>query len=68
MAGRSSGGIASIIAGYKAANDKAAEDFAMLKYHYRYRPGEDMHYPPKAAVADFLAAMRWLWRGYKAGL
>jgi len=53
--------------GFKAANDKAAEDFAQLGYHYRYRPGEDAHYPPYAAMADFPEAMRWLWRGYKAG-
>jgi enterochelin esterase-like enzyme len=56
------------LGGFKAANDKAAEDFAQLGYHYRYRPGEDGHYPPKAAQADFPEAMRWLWRGYKAGL
>ena len=56
------------LGGFKAANDKAAEDFAQLGYHYRYRPGEDNHYPPKAAMADFPEAMRWLWRGYKAGL
>jgi hypothetical protein len=48
--------------------DKAAEAFAVLKYHYRYRPGEDQRYPPQAAMADFPAPMRWLWRGYKAGL
>jgi enterochelin esterase-like enzyme len=55
------------LGGFKAANDQAAEDFAQLGYHYRYRPGEDNHYPPKAAMADFPEAMRWLWRGYKAG-
>lgn len=52
--------------GYKAANDQAAVNFKMLGYHYRYRPGEDNHYPPKAAMADFPDALRWLWRGYKA--
>lgn len=53
--------------GFKAANDEAAMDFTELGYHYRYRPGEDQHYPPKAAMADFPAALRWLWRGYSAG-
>jgi enterochelin esterase-like enzyme len=56
------------LGGFKAANDQAAVDFAQLGYHYRYRPGEDQHYPPAAATADFPEAMRWLWRGYKAGL
>jgi enterochelin esterase-like enzyme len=54
------------LGGFKAANDQAAKDFAMLGYHYRYRPGQDMHYPPKAAMADFPNALRWLWRGYEA--
>ena len=52
--------------GFKSSNDQAAKDFAQLGYHYRYRPGEDGHYPPKAATADFPSALRWLWRGYKA--
>ncbi len=51
---------------FKAQNDEAAQVFQMLGYHYRYRPGEDAHYPPKAAMADFPSALRWLWRGYKA--
>lgn len=54
------------LSGFKAANDEAAEVFAELGYHYRYRPGEDTHYPPLAAQADFPNALRWLWRGYKA--
>jgi enterochelin esterase family protein len=54
------------LGGFKAANDKAAMIFTELGYHYRYRPGEDNHYPPKAAMADFPNALRWLWRGYKA--
>jgi enterochelin esterase family protein len=54
------------LGGFKAANDKAAMIFAQLHYHYRYRPGQDQHYPPKAAMADFPNALRWLWRGYKA--
>lgn len=53
------------LGGFKAANDKAAEIFEDLGYHYRYRPGEDAHYPPRAAMADFPDALRWLWRGYK---
>jgi enterochelin esterase-like enzyme len=56
------------LGGFKAANDKAAMILQQLGYHERYRPGEDMHYPPKAAMADFADALRWLWRGYKAGL
>jgi len=56
------------LGGFKAANDKAAMILQQLGYHYRYRPGEDIHYPPKAAMADFADALRWLWRGYKAGL
>lgn len=54
------------LGGFKAANDQAAVNFKQLGYHYRYRPGEDNHYPPLAAVADFPNALRWLWRGYKA--
>jgi enterochelin esterase-like enzyme len=53
--------------GFRAANDEAAKDFKMMGYHYRYRPGEDVHYPPSAAAADFPDALRWLWRGYQAG-
>ena len=54
------------LGGFKDANDKAAMILQGLMYHERYRPGEDMHYPPKAAMADFPNALRWLWRGYKA--
>jgi enterochelin esterase family protein len=54
------------LGGFKDANDQAAETLQQLGYHDRYRPGEDQHYPPKAAIADFPAALRWLWRGYKA--
>jgi enterochelin esterase family protein len=53
--------------GFKAANDNAATIFKAMGYHYRYRPGEDAHYPPAAAAADFPDALRWLWRGYQAG-
>ena len=45
-------------------NVKAAGIFETLGYHYRFRPGTDQHYPPKAAIADFPDALRWLWRGY----
>ncbi|HVJ20986.1 MAG TPA: hypothetical protein VM686_36500, partial [Polyangiaceae bacterium] len=50
------------------ANNEAAENLASMNYHYRYRPGEDVHYPPAAAAADYPDALRWLWRGYSAGL
>jgi enterochelin esterase family protein len=50
------------------ANNQLAENLATMGYHYRYRPGQDVHYPPSAAAADFPDALRWLWRGYKAGL
>jgi enterochelin esterase family protein len=53
------------IGSFKSENDKAAMILGELGYHYRYRPGQDVHYPPKAAMADFPAALRWLWRGYK---
>jgi enterochelin esterase family protein len=54
------------LGGWKPSNDSAAEIFAAQGYHYRYRPGEDNHYPPRAAIADFPDALRWLWRGYSA--
>lgn len=54
------------LGGFKGANDDAALIFEQLGYHYRYRPGEDQHYPPRAAIADFPDALRWLWRGYSA--
>lgn len=54
------------LGGFKSSNDEAAVVLQGLGYHDRYRPGEDVHYPPKAAMADFPAALRWLWRGYKA--
>jgi enterochelin esterase family protein len=54
------------LGGFKSANDHAAEIFMQLGYHFRYRPGQDQHYPPKAAMADFPDALRWLWRKYKA--
>jgi enterochelin esterase family protein len=50
------------------SNNQAAENLETMGYHYRYRPGEDVHYPPSAAAADFPDALRWLWRGYGAGL
>jgi enterochelin esterase family protein len=53
--------------GFKAANDAAAKIFEAKGYHYRYRPGEDVHAPPTAAASDFPDALRWLWRGYSAG-
>jgi enterochelin esterase family protein len=50
--------------GYLAANTQAAMIFKTKGYHYRFRPGQDKHLPPLAAVNDFAGAMRWLWRGY----
>ncbi|HVZ71153.1 MAG TPA: alpha/beta hydrolase-fold protein [Polyangia bacterium] len=55
------------LGGFYDANNQAAKDFMMLGYHYRYRPGQDNHFPPLAASADFPDALRWLWRGYSAG-
>jgi enterochelin esterase family protein len=52
--------------GWFAANNQAQMDFAMMGYHYRYRPGTGAHFPPAAAAADFPDALRWLWRGYHA--
>lgn len=54
------------LGGFKDTNDRAAEIFEAEGYHYRYRPGQDAHYPPQAATADFPEALRWLWRGYSA--
>jgi enterochelin esterase family protein len=45
-------------------NNQAAKDLAAMGYHYRYRTGTDIHFPPAAAAADFPDALRWLWRGY----
>jgi enterochelin esterase-like enzyme len=56
------------LGGYRAANDKAAMILQALHYHDRYRQTTDVHYPPHAAMADFAEALRWLWRGYTAGL
>jgi enterochelin esterase-like enzyme len=50
--------------GYLAANTQAAMIFKAKGYHYRFRPGEDHHTPPLAAINEFATAMRWLWRGY----
>ena len=52
------------IGSFYEENNAAAEIFEQLGYHYRYRPGEDQHYPPRAAMADFPEALRWMWRGY----
>ncbi|HVZ73397.1 MAG TPA: alpha/beta hydrolase-fold protein [Polyangia bacterium] len=46
-------------------NNQAAMDFMTMGYHYRYRQGQDMHFPPRAAASDFPSALRWLWRGYR---
>jgi enterochelin esterase family protein len=46
-------------------NNEAAMDLKTMGYHYRYRPGDDMHFPPKAGANDFPGALRWLWRSYK---
>jgi len=53
------------LGGWFAANNQAAMDFAQMGYHYRYRPGTDVHFPPAAAAADFPDALRWLWRAYQ---
>ncbi len=52
--------------GFKDANDDAADIWQALGYQARYRPSESQHFPPRAAIADFPSAMRWLWRGYEA--
>jgi enterochelin esterase family protein len=52
------------IGGFYDENVRAAGILDTLGYHYRFRDGEDEHYPPLAAVADFPDALRWLWRGY----
>ncbi len=52
----------------RGANDQAAENLMTMGYHYRYRPSEDVHAPPTAAASDYADALRWLWRGYSAGL
>ena len=51
--------------GWYDTNNQAAKDFMKMGYHYRYRPGTGMHYPPAEAAQDFPDALRWLWRGYK---
>ena len=50
--------------GWYDTNNQAAKDLMMMMYHYRYRPGTGMHYPPAEAAQDFPDALRWLWRGY----
>jgi len=50
--------------GWYDTNNTAAKDLMMMMYHYRYRPGTGMHYPPAEAAQDFPDALRWLWRGY----
>jgi enterochelin esterase-like enzyme len=45
-------------------NNMAAMDLMMMGYHYRYRPGTGMHFPPAEAAQDFPDALTWLWRGY----
>lgn len=55
-------------AGVYPENNQLAQTLKAKGYHYRYRPGQDVHYPPSAAASDFPNALRWLWRGYKAGL
>ncbi|MDB4979366.1 MAG: enterobactin/ferric enterobactin esterase, partial [Myxococcales bacterium] len=58
------------LGGFRSANDSAAMILQMLgaPYHDRYMQTQDVHYPPHAAMMDFPNALRWLWRGYKAGL
>jgi len=50
--------------GWYDTNNQAAKDFMTMGYHYRYRPGTGMHFPPAEAAQDFPDALRWLWRGY----
>jgi enterochelin esterase-like enzyme len=50
--------------GWYDTNNQAAKDLMTMGYHYRYRPGTGMHYPPAEAAQDFPDALRWLWRGY----
>ncbi len=52
------------LGGWFAANNNAAMILKAKGYHYRYRPGQDNHVPPLAAINEFANALRWLWRGY----
>jgi enterochelin esterase family protein len=52
------------LGGWFAANTNAANILKAKGYHYRFRPGQDNHVPPLAAINEFANAMRWLWRGY----
>jgi len=52
------------LGGWFAANNNAATILKAKGYHYRYRPGQDNHVPPLAAINEFANAMRWQWRGY----
>ncbi len=52
------------LGGWFDANNDAAAALEAKGYHYRYRTGSGMHYPPTQAVADYPEALRWMWRGY----
>ena len=53
------------LGGWYNANTSAATKLEAKGYHYQYKTENNMHYPPKAGVADFGNALRWMWRGYK---
>jgi enterochelin esterase-like enzyme len=46
------------------ANTAMAAALQERAYAYRFRSGTGGHYPPLQALADYPAALRWLWRGY----
>jgi enterochelin esterase-like enzyme len=45
-----------------SANDAMAEALAERRYAFRYRRGTGGHFPPRQAIADFPAALRWLFK------
>jgi enterochelin esterase-like enzyme len=47
------------------ANTAMAAALAERGYAYRFRTGEGAHFPPLQGMADFPAALRWLWNGYQ---
>lgn len=47
-----------------SANQAMARELGAREYEYRMRVGTGEHFPPLQAQADFVDALRWLWRGY----
>ena len=52
------------IPGWYSANTDAFNVLSGKGYHVMFRTEDSDHYPPLAGVADYVTALKWMWRNY----